>query len=240
MMPGFPEKIRRDRSLGRYAPKMVYVLSGGGASGLCHLGMIESLEKEGIKPDLIVGTSAGSLVGALYSHHGNTADVYRQVERLIASDGFREFGKKYFADRRLPDGHGESRIKQFIRGLAGTLKTGMHLGKALVTSAMVAGKDADAIFSSVLEGITTQTLKIPFAAVTVDLAEGAPAIFAGGDEKTGRGIFRIGPGAEGLKSAVMASCAIPLIFPAVDIAGHAHADGSIMANLPVRPCPRAE
>jgi predicted acylesterase/phospholipase RssA len=81
---------------------------------------------------------------------------------------------------------------------------------------------------------TFQTLKVPFAAVAVDLVEGVPVIFSAGPEANGLGAFRTIPGPDGLMKAVMASSAIPLIFPAVEIGGHAHADGYIMSNLPVR------
>jgi NTE family protein len=213
---------------------MVYVLSGGAAMGFCHLGMIEALEKRGIRPDLIVGTSAGSLFGALYSHFGSVAAVFKRVEIVFASDEFKEFERKYFGERKPADGHVQSGLKSFFSGLAGTLKSRMHLGKALVTSAMVAEKDAASIFGRIFDGITFQTLKIPFAAVAVDLVEGVPVIFTTGREPSDAGTVRTIPGPDGLTRAVMASSAIPLIFPAVEIAGHAHADGYIMSNLPVR------
>jgi NTE family protein len=213
---------------------MVYVLSGGAAMGFCHLGMIEVLEKRGIKPDLVVGTSAGSLFGALYSHFGSVEAVFKRVEIVFASDEFKEFERKYFGERKPADGHVQSGLKHFFSGLAGTLKSRMHLGKALITSAMVAEKDAVSIFGRIFEGITVQTLKIPFAAVAVDLVEGIPVIFSAGQQQADGGIARTICGPEGLMKAVMASSAIPLIFPAVEIAGHAHADGYIMSNLPVR------
>jgi NTE family protein len=78
---------------------MVYVLSGGAASGLCHLGMIESLENRGVLPDLIVGTSAGSLFGALYSHFGNIGEVFTRVAAVLASDEFTDFERKYFGGK---------------------------------------------------------------------------------------------------------------------------------------------
>jgi len=233
-VPGCIERVRSDRGLGRYSPKMVYVLSGGSATGFCHLGMIESLEKRGIRPDLVIGTSAGSLFGALYCHFGNVEDVFRQVEIVLASDEFEEFERRYFGERKPADGHVQSGIKHFISGLAGTLKNGMRLGKAMVTSAMVAEKDAVSIFGRIFEGITFQSLKVPFAAVAVDLVEGVPVIFTDGRETDDRGTVRTIPGPDGLMKAVMASSAIPLIFPAVEIGGHAHADGYIMSNLPVR------
>jgi NTE family protein len=228
------EKLRSGRGLGRYSPKMVYVLSGGAAMGFCHLGMIEALEKRGIRPDLVVGTSAGSLFGALYSHFGNVEEVLQRVELVFASDEFLEFERRYFGERKPVDGHVRSRIRHFFSGLAGTLKNGMHLGKVMVTSAMVAEKDAASIFGKIFEGITFQTLRIPFAAVAVDLVDGVPVIFTAGRETDDRGTVRTIPGPDGLMKAVMASSAIPLIFPAVEIADHAHADDFIMSNLPVR------
>jgi NTE family protein len=213
---------------------MVYVLSGGAARGFCHLGMIDALEKSGIRPDLVIGTSAGSLFGALYSHFGNVGDVFRHVKNVMASEEFTEFEKRYFGETKPSDGHVQSRTERFFSGLAGTLKHGMHFGKAMVTSAMVAEKDAFSIFNKIFEGITFQTLKIPFAAVAVDLVEGVPAIFTAGEGSGNRGTVRTIPGPDGLMRAVMASSAIPLIFPALEIGGHAHADGSVMSNLPVR------
>ena len=48
-------------------PKVGLVLSGGGAKGIAHVGVIRELEKKGIKPDYIVGTSMGALIGGLYA-----------------------------------------------------------------------------------------------------------------------------------------------------------------------------
>ena len=148
--------------------------------------MIEALEERGIRPNLVIGTSAGSLFGALYCHFANIKDVFSQVAIVLASDEFKSFEKKYFAEREQADGHAQPRMKHFLSGLAGTLRNGMHLGRAMVTSAMVAEDDAVSIFARIFEGITSQTLKIHFAAVAVDLVDGVPIIFAAGGE-TGQG-----------------------------------------------------
>ncbi len=58
-------------------PRVALVLGGGGARGAAHLGVISVLEKAGVPIDLIVGTSIGSLVGALYADDPNSADVTR-------------------------------------------------------------------------------------------------------------------------------------------------------------------
>jgi predicted acylesterase/phospholipase RssA len=77
-MPFAIPEIRASRTLARYAPKIVYVLSGGAAKGFYHLGMIEELEHRGVTPDLVVGTSAGSLFGSLYCHSGTITEVFRR------------------------------------------------------------------------------------------------------------------------------------------------------------------
>src|SRR5918993_737657 len=64
--------------------KIGLVLSGGGARGICHLGVIKALEEFGVKFDYISGTSAGSITGALYSY-GYKPD---EIMEMIASHSF--------------------------------------------------------------------------------------------------------------------------------------------------------
>ena len=56
-------------------PKLGLALGGGAARGFAHIGVIQVLEEAGIRPDLVVGTSAGSLVAALYAHGRNGAEL---------------------------------------------------------------------------------------------------------------------------------------------------------------------
>jgi NTE family protein len=226
--------LRSDLGLSRYFPKIVYVLSGGAAKGFCHVGMLEKLELRGIKPDLIVGTSAGSLIGALYSHFGNTAGLIGRIEEVLASVEFASFEKKYFGEREPLDGHVQRGIQHFLSSLPGVFRTKMLFGMSLMTSAMVSEKDATALFERMFEGVTFDTLKIPFASVAVDLSEGGPAVFTAEGGPEGTSVAGTAAGPSGLMRAVMASCSIPMVFPAVAIGDHVFADGGIMANLPVR------
>ena len=63
-------------------PKVALVLSGGGAMGIAHVGVIQTLEKLGIRPDFVVGTSMGSIVGGLYASGMNGAELEQAVETL--------------------------------------------------------------------------------------------------------------------------------------------------------------
>ena len=60
--------------------KFALVLGGGAAKGYAHIGVIKTLEKHGIKPDLIVGTSMGALVGAMYA----TGKSVEYMEQLVS------------------------------------------------------------------------------------------------------------------------------------------------------------
>jgi len=233
-MSHLDERIRSLPSLSPYLPPIVYVLSGGAAKGFCHLGMIEALEAEGIRPDFIVGSSVGSLIGALYCHFGSVGAVCQRVEEILSSAEFQVFEKKYFGERKASDENVSSGVKHFLSSVSMSFRNKMHLGMALLTSAMVTGNDAASLFESIFAGITRDTLKIPFAAVAVDLVEGVPVIFTARNVSDEHSPLKAIPPSQGLMNAVMASSAIPLIFPAVDIGGHPFADGCIMANLPVR------
>lgn len=75
------------------APRVAIVLSGGAARGFAHIGVIKALEANGLRPDLVVGVSAGSIVGALYASGLTAAQVESAVERMSAST---------FSDLSLP------------------------------------------------------------------------------------------------------------------------------------------
>lgn len=66
-------------------PKVALVLGGGGAKGFAHVGVLKVLEKNGIKPDLIVGTSFGSLVGSLYAS-GKSVDEIEEIALHVSND----------------------------------------------------------------------------------------------------------------------------------------------------------
>lgn len=74
------------QKLGKNQPMVALVLGSGGARGYAHIGVIRILETYGIKPQLIVGTSAGSIVGALYASGKNAAQMDQIASSLKSSD----------------------------------------------------------------------------------------------------------------------------------------------------------
>jgi NTE family protein len=74
-------------------PKLGLVLGGGAARGFAHIGVIQALEEAGIRPDLVVGTSAGSVVAALYASGKNGSALQKVAESMDEAS---------FSDWRLP------------------------------------------------------------------------------------------------------------------------------------------
>ena len=79
-------------------------LSGGGFRGLAHIGVLRTLERYGLVPDFVAGTSAGSLIGALYAA-GKSADQIEAIAfeifwpGLLRSQGIRKFCRKYLPSK---------------------------------------------------------------------------------------------------------------------------------------------
>jgi len=88
-------------------PKVALVLGGGAAKGIAHVGVIKALEDNGIKPDIIVGTSMGSLVGSLYAS-GMSADQLKKVTIATPDSALMDFT---FSNQGFVEG---IKLKNFI------------------------------------------------------------------------------------------------------------------------------
>lgn len=191
-------------------PKLALVLSGGGAKGLAHISILQILDSLGIVPDLVIGTSMGSIVGGLYAlgysgdsiaHIGTNADW----DKLLSSDmplldvGVEEKGefKRYLFDLDLADGKpkfGQALIKdQNIR---------KFLSKITIPSVNIDEFD---------------DLSIPYRAVAADIVNGKEVILKDGS----------------LYMAMRASMAIPSIFSPVEYQNTLLVDGAVLNNFPV-------
>ena len=189
-------------------PRTALVLSGGGAKGIAHIGVLAALDSLGIRPDLIVGSSMGAAVGALYAsgYSGRELDSLARVVPL--SRLFRSY--RPLAPRALgvlrPLVMWEQGERRFNLQSASIVEPEVN---ALVNVAMLRG-------NLVARG-DFDSLPIPFRAVATDLATGEPVVIRSGD----------------LAQAVRASVAIPLVFTPELRDSTFLADGGLSANIPV-------
>ena len=187
------------------------VLGGGGARGLAHIGVLKVLEKEGLIPRLIVGTSMGAIIGGMYAQEPNAAKVEERVTRLIQSRPFRRILMDGFAHESSPDGVGTT------AALYGRMKRGYGLLKSAWSTGIVDSAVLLDFLSHLLEDGRIEECEIPFAAVACDLYAGDEVICRSG------GILR----------AVAASSAIPGIVSPVTLNGRTLVDGAPTSTVPV-------
>ncbi len=156
-------------------PKIGLVLGGGGSRGLAHIGVLEVLAREHIPIDLIVGTSMGGIIGALFAFGVSP----HQLAKRLAS-------------------------------LRGTTLFSMNL-----FSARARQRNIEIQLNEVLQNKTFADLKIPLTVMTVDMVNGREV-----------------PITEGLLiPALLATSAVPAVFPPVEIDGMQLLDGGVIDSL---------
>ena len=158
--------------------KLALVLGGGSSKGYAHIGVLKLLEKHKIKPDLIVGTSMGALVGAMYASGKDIAHMEELVSNFNSIGNF---------------------------SLVSTLFKGNVLNINRVKK----------ILNSEFQDQKQETTDIKFVCVATDMKTGCPVNFEQGN----------------LKENVLASIAIPGIFPSVKIGDGIYCDGGLVNNL---------
>ncbi|HTS88865.1 MAG TPA: patatin-like phospholipase family protein [Gemmatimonadales bacterium] len=189
--------------------RLALVLSGGGAKGMAHVGVLRVLDSLGIRPDLIVGTSMGSIIGAMYAS-GYTPDQIAAQARGLNLD------RLFSGDvARAPRSLGRRRPLVTWEPGGGGLHTG---GSSARQAAVSAALDRTLLRGDLQARGNFDSLFIPFRAVATDLRTRAEVVLASGD----------------LARAVRASMAIPLVFDPERIGGRDLVDGGLAANVPIR------
>jgi NTE family protein len=187
------------------------VLGGGGARGLAHIGVLKVLEREGLRPGLIVGTSMGAIVGGMYAQSPNAWLVEERVTRLIRSKPFRRIVLDAFSHEGAPDS------LRTVSALYGRMKRGYGILKSVWSPGIVEAPVLIDFLSHLLDDVTFARCVIPFAAVTCDLLTGNEVI------------CRAGP----MLKAVAASSAIPGVVSPVRLGGKWLVDGGPTSMVPV-------
>ncbi len=193
------------------------VMSGGGAKGLYHIGVLEALEENGVPIDYVAGTSMGSIIAAMYAAGYSPA----QMREIVASGVVKEWVSGRIDPRYTPYyqqiGHNPSFIsvrlnlgnsgKRFrVTNLISSTPIEMALTELFAPASAAAGGDFD-------------RLMVPFLCVSSDMNAREPVVMRNGD----------------LCEAVRSSMSIPLVFKPMKVDSMLLYDGGIYDNFPWRP-----
>jgi NTE family protein len=198
-----------------HADKVAVVLSGGGAKGFSHIGVLKALEENNIPIDYITGTSMGAIIGGLYAS-GYSPE---EIEKLMTSPQFMEWAsgkinKAYIHYYKLPDPNSSSVSIPFKINQKFDAKIPLTLVPTHVMDftfmELFAGPSAAADYKF-------DSLFIPFRCVAADIEAKEEVVFSEGQ----------------LGDALRASMAVPFYFSPIKINGKLLFDGGMYNNFPV-------
>ena len=193
-------------------PRICLVLSGGGARGMAHIGVLDVLEQLKIPIDCIAGTSMGAVVGGLYASGMSARDIDRTMRSVDWQEAFRDAPpRRDLAFRR----------KQDDRNFLVRLPLGLKHGQVLLPKGFIQGQKLQETLRQLTLSFSNttdfDTLPTPFRAVATDLESGAAVLLDKGD----------------LAIAMRASISAPGVFAPVDYQGRLLVDGGLAENLPI-------
>ncbi len=194
-------------------PKIGLVLSGGGAKGLAHIGVLKVLEEQGIRPDFITGTSMGSIIGGLYAIGYSP----QELDSLVSGTNW---------SLLLTDGIPLSNVSPEEKEDYNRFQAEFTVNRQGISlpSGMVKGQQISQLLSKLSWGVADihsfNDYPIPFKCVAADLISGNQYIFSEGDFTT----------------ALRSSMSIPTIFEPVKLDSMLLVDGGVLNNFPVRLC----
>src|ERR1700676_5247529 len=193
-------------------PAGCLVLSGGGARGMAHIGILKVLEELKIPIDCIAGTSMGAIVGGLYASGMTAVEIDATMRSLDWQEAFRDAPpRRDLAFRR----------KQDDRNFLVRLPLGLKHGQILLPKGFIQGQKLQETLRQLTLRFSNSTdfdrLPTPFRAVATDLETGDAVLLEKGD----------------LSIAMRASISAPGVFAPVDYEGRLLVDGGLADNLPI-------
>ncbi|HEX4883117.1 MAG TPA: patatin-like phospholipase family protein, partial [Casimicrobiaceae bacterium] len=193
-------------------PRVCLVLSGGGARGAAHIGVLKVLEAYRVPIDCITGTSMGALVGAGYASGMTIAEMEKLTEQLTIDVLFRETPpRQEWTPRRKQEDATNLFRPQIGIGDDGSVR---------LAKGVVSGVRLEVVLreiSRIKGDVEFDRLPIPFRAVATDLVTGKAKIFERGE----------------LASAMRASMSVPGVIAPAEFDGMMLVDGGLVNNLPV-------
>lgn len=148
-------------------------LGGGGARGAAHIGVIHALHTSGIIPDYIAGTSAGAIIGAMYSATGDPEWIKKRFREFLKSEEFAHLG----TDRMIPGRDPNSAFGQ----VAKFIQNQMVVIMALNSKSIIHREKVDSAMRFLIPVETFEELSIPMTVVATDFHSGEPVEYDSGD-----------------------------------------------------------
>lgn len=192
-------------------PQIGVTLSGGGAKGLAHIGILQALDSAGIKVDYITGTSMGSIIGALYAIGYSAADI----ERMATKVDWDEMLTNQSSLRAIVMEEKDEYSKYAIE--LPWVNNGFKLPSGVVEGEELWLKFADLFFPA-YNIKDFSKFSIPFKCISADIETGEAVVLDSGE----------------IVSAVRSSMAIPSVFTAIENNGRRLIDGGVVRNFPVQ------
>lgn len=192
-------------------PAIGLTLSGGGAKGLAHIGILKAIDSAGLKIDYITGTSMGGVVGGLYAI-GYSGDTLEKMARAIDWDLLltnQSSLRGLFMEEKGEYSKYVVELPWVNHGFR--LPTGVLEGQELWLK-------LTELFAPVYDKKFFSQFNIPFRCIATDVGSGEAVVLTKGE----------------IVSAIRSSMAIPSLFTAVDIDGKRMVDGGIVRNFPVQ------
>lgn len=193
-------------------PRLGLVLSGGGARGLAHVGVLKVLERERIPVDIVTGTSMGAIIGGLYASGMTADDLDRELSR-IAWD-------RLFASRVDRQDLSQRRKEEDFE-FSATIEFGLRDGEVRVPTGTLSSRGLEALLRRLTLPVRNvrqfDQLPTPFRAVATDMENGRERVLAEGD----------------LALALRSSMSVPGVFAPVEWEDRILGDGGLVNNLPV-------
>ncbi len=192
-------------------PKIGLTLSGGGAKGLAHIGILKAIDSAGIKIDYITGTSMGSIVGGLYAigYSGN------DIEQMARKIDWHTLLTNQSSLQAIVMQEKEEYSKYAVE--LPWVNNGFRLPSGVVEGEELWLKFAE-LFFPVYNIKDFNQFSIPFKSVSTDLASAQAVVSDSGE----------------IVTAIRSSMAIPSVFTAIDHNGKKLVDGGIVSNFPVQ------